>query len=305
MPLPTPPPAREVDHSLRELNPHGTFDLPVETYTGDCAVFHALYNHWHQEMEFLLVEKGRGFLRLNRERLRIREGDLLVINPGVIHGITTDLSHILYFKSIVFRLDFLGGSAGDLWQERVAAPLMENQAQVTCRIAREDGGYPQIRRLFEDLHACHSQKAPYYFVRLKALFYELFYELLERNYIVPATREQNKNAEAIKRVLDYIRSHYQEDLPSRQLASLSNFSESYFMRLFREYTGKTLVEYRNGLRLEKAKALLVQTGASVTEIALQVGFSTTSYFIKCFQRANGVTPFQFRKQFHSTASPAE
>ena len=37
----------EVDDNLKELSPHGSFELPVETYTGDCEIFHALYDHWH------------------------------------------------------------------------------------------------------------------------------------------------------------------------------------------------------------------------------------------------------------------
>ena len=35
----------EVDDNLKELSPHGSFELPVETYTGDCEIFHALYDH--------------------------------------------------------------------------------------------------------------------------------------------------------------------------------------------------------------------------------------------------------------------
>ena len=35
----------EVDDNLKELSPHGSFELPVETYTGNCEIFHALYDH--------------------------------------------------------------------------------------------------------------------------------------------------------------------------------------------------------------------------------------------------------------------
>ena len=90
--------------------------------------------------------------------------------------------------------------------------------------------------------------------------------------------------------------HYAETLTARELALSSNFSEYYFMKMFRQYTGKTLIGYLNDLRLEKAKTLLMHSQDSVTEIALAVGFNNTSYFIKKFEQANGISPSKFRRK---------
>ena len=98
-----------------------------------------------------------------------------------------------------------------------------------------------------------------------------------------------------KEVLDHISLHYQENLTVSELSGLSNYSEYYFMKLFRQYTGKTLVEYINDFRMEKAKYLLTHSDAPVTEIAMQVGFNSTSYFIKKFQQSNKVSPHKYRK----------
>ena len=67
------------------------------------------------------------------------------------------------------------------------------------------------------------------------------------------------------------------------------------MKLFKQYTGKTVASYLNDFRLEKAKALLLHTDASITDIALDVGFNNTSYFIKKFQQANQLSPHKYRK----------
>ncbi len=285
----------EVDNTLKERNVHGSFELPIETYTDNCAIFHSLYNHWHDEMEIICIEDGIGMVRLNRENLRVKKGDILLVNPGVLHGIKTDLKHILYFKSIVFDLEFLRGSAGDLCQERVISPLMENQAEFVHKISPQDKKHGEIFRLFYQIHDCHRLKTAYYFVKLKSLLYDFLYEMLIANYIIPSDTEQNKNLSSIKQVLDYMNRHYSEALSAKELALSSNFSEYYFMKIFRQYTGKTLIEYLNDLRLEKAKALLIHTCEPVTEIALKVGFNNTSYFIKKFQQANGVSPSNFRK----------
>lgn len=285
----------EVDDNLKELSPHGSFELPVETYTGNCEIFHALYDHWHSEMEIMYIEKGSGFARLNRESIRLKKGDILIVNCGVLHSMRTDLKKPLYYKSVVFGLGFLAGQPGDICQECVVAPLMENKAEFCHHIEKGDSGYEKLREIFLQIHECHTEKKSYFYVKLKMLFFDFFYEMLTEHYIIPVSTEQNKSLAAVKEVLDYISLHYQENLAVSELSGLSNYSEYYFMKLFRQYTGKTLVEYISDFRMEKAKYLLTHSDAPVTEIAMNVGFNSTSYFIKKFQQANEISPHKYRK----------
>ena len=74
--------APKVDETLKELGRHGSFELPVETYTDNCVIFHSLYNHWHKEMEIICIEKGCGLAKLNRETIRLKQGDILMVNSG-------------------------------------------------------------------------------------------------------------------------------------------------------------------------------------------------------------------------------
>ena len=285
----------EVDDNLQELSPHGSFELPVETYMANCEIFHALYDHWHSEMEIMYIEKGSGFARLNRESIRLKKGDILIVNCGVLHSMRTDLKKPLYYKSVVFSLGFLAGQPGDICQECVVSPLIENKAEFCHHIEEGDSGYEKLREIFLEIHDCHTEKKPYFYVKLKMLFFDFFYEMLTKHYIIPVSTEQNKSLAAVKEVLDHISLHYQEDLTVSELSGLSNYSEYYFMKLFRQYTGKTLVEYINDFRMEKAKYLLTHSDAPVTEIAMQVGFNSTSYFIKKFQQSNKISPHKYRK----------
>ena len=82
-------PTIEVDDTLKERSSHGSFELPIETYTDNCEIFHSLYNHWHDEMELIYIESGSGLVRLNKEILRVKAGDLIIVNRGVLHGIKT------------------------------------------------------------------------------------------------------------------------------------------------------------------------------------------------------------------------
>ena len=177
----------------------------------------------------------------------------------------------------------------------MVSPLIENKAEFCHHIEEGDSGYEKLRKIFQEIHNCHTEKKPYFYVKLKMLFFDFFYEMLTKHYIIPVSTEQNKSLAAVKEVLDHISLHYQENLTVSELSGLSNYSEYYFMKLFRQYTGKTLVEYINDFRMEKAKYLLTHSDAPVTEIAMQVGFNSTSYFIKKFQQSNKISPHKYRK----------
>lgn len=72
-------------------------------------------------------------------------------------------------------------------------------------------------------------------------------------------------------------------------------SRSHISHLFKKSSGKSLRDYCNNLKLSDAKKLLLETDASVTEIAFDVGFNDAAYFIHLFTKKYGITPLQYRK----------
>ncbi len=79
------------------------------------------------------------------------------------------------------------------------------------------------------------------------------------------------------------------------LVSKLHYSGSYINRVLKKYTGMSITEYCNDQALRTAEQLLLTTGLSVYEIALEAGFSDRSYFYRLFAERYGCTPHQFRK----------
>jgi AraC-like DNA-binding protein len=71
-------------------------------------------------------------------------------------------------------------------------------------------------------------------------------------------------------------------------------SKYHFLRVFKSITGKTPIEYRNTIRLEHAKELLLDSDHSVTEIADITGFESNVYFCNAFKAKTGFSPSEFR-----------
>ena len=96
--------------------------------------------------------------------------------------------------------------------------------------------------------------------------------------------------------------HYQEDITAKDMASLCAVSYSYFSRFFKRAMQKTFREYVNVVRISEAEKLLLNTNLNITEIALEVGFSSSSYFIEQFKQIKSISPKRFRQRLLSTTS---
>lgn len=132
------------------------------------------------------------------------------------------------------------------------------------------------------------------------------YELKEafHVYLLNAYNVLKKNAmytciPEMRKILNYISEHLQEDISLETMASYVNMNSSYFSRYFKCKTGGNFVDFLAGMRIEKAKELLVNTDFSIEEISILVGHVNKAYFTKVFKKVTGMNPGEFRKKRYS------
>src|ERR1700688_1060359 len=99
----------------------------------------------------------------------------------------------------------------------------------------------------------------------------------------------------IDRVIDYLRRNLDRPVKLAELANVACFSEFHFHRIFSAVSGETLNNFTNRLRLEKAARLLRYSDQSVTDVALDCGFSSSATFSRAFRSGYDTSPSQFRK----------
>lgn len=106
---------------------------------------------------------------------------------------------------------------------------------------------------------------------------------------------RNKYMELITAVQKIILENFQNnEFSMNQAAAMVNLSPGYFSTLFRQETGVSFVEHLTGIRLEKAKALLMCTNMRSSEIAYEVGYKDAHYFSYIFKKVCGCTPKEYR-----------
>ena len=101
----------------------------------------------------------------------------------------------------------------------------------------------------------------------------------------------------IQDILNYIMKEYMNDISIKQIAHDFNISESALSKKFKAFTGYRLKEYIIYVRMEAAKHLLINSDKSITEIALECGFSDGNSFGDSFYRLNGISPSKYRKTY--------
>ena len=99
----------------------------------------------------------------------------------------------------------------------------------------------------------------------------------------------------LRRVIDYMRTNLDENLPLVELARRGGLSQSHFARAFREAMGEPPHRYLVGLRIERARDLLENTRMSVIEIGMVCGFQQPTHFATMFRRLTGMSPRAWRR----------
>ncbi len=126
-------------------------------------------------------------------------------------------------------------------------------------------------------------------ILLKPVDYKKFFETMERVLGFKYTDNSTFNE-----ILEYIHSHYTEDVDLDFLCDKFHLSKSHVSRLFNQHLSTTFVNYRNTLRVEDAKELLKSSGMTIQQISEQVGFDSMHYFYRVFRKLTGKTPKSYQ-----------
>lgn len=287
-------PEYESVRGFHEIKEHGEREFPFNIYP--CCIpqdFPQVRVHWHQEMEIIAVKKGELLVTVDKETSRIRQGEAAVVFPGQLHGIFQSGNGRAEYENIIFRLELLMGRGEDLCGIRFLLPMERDRGHGALHMRKGVQGYEDFMegvRLLDEL--CLGKRYGYELGVKGALFY-MMSALLET--WKPGERKGGRDTrERMRGLLDFIEEHYGEKITVQEAAERCYYSQSHFMKYFRQYMGVSFVEYLNSYRLFRAAGLLRTTDQPVTRIAQSCGFDNLSYFNRLFRRMYQMTPVQYR-----------
>lgn len=255
--------------------------------------------HWHDEFEFGIVTKGSLIYKTNLHDYVLNEGDAVFINSGVLHYLqllvpASDAEIYTQF----FDRAFLAGGPESIFDIKYIAPVIEQrQLDMIPFYCHRKNDHYFLNQLAEAARIARNGQNFYEF-HLRNLFSTLWENIYVRAAKLDAVdqTESIRDTERIKFMISFIREHYHEKLTVPQIAGCIPVSERECYRLFQDHLRMTPTEFLISLRLKKARDLLISTQKNVVEIALETGFTNSSYFGKVFRLEYRVSPGEYRKQ---------
>ncbi|PHV71687.1 hypothetical protein CS063_03750 [Sporanaerobium hydrogeniformans] len=151
-----------------------------------------------------------------------------------------------------------------------------------------------IAPYFKELYYTSKQQGVSRRIKERALFLEIISYIMQYRLTDHGVIKQHRHQSTISAAIDYMYTHYSEELTTYQLAQVIHLSPKYFGSLFLKITGKTVQTYLCEIRIEQAKKQLIETPYSIEQIALSVGFKDVFYFTKCFTKKEGISPGKYR-----------
>lgn len=287
----------ETDNTRKELVQHGTTMFPVAFFN------HSMKNnlipwHWHEDMEVGIVVDGSVEVLIDAEKYIVSEGEGFFVNSGVLHEMAESGGTKGEFYSIVFHSRLVGGNADSIFWNKYLQPLITNTSLKGMKLENKIDWQREIVELVKRAWENNRKETVGYEFEIRHHLSKMIFLLSEykKQDVCKLSAKAIRDETRIKKMIEYIQKHYQEEVLTEQIAKSASISESECLRCFRNTIGTTPIQFLKEFRLQKAAQLLNATTQKVVDIGIQCGFQDMSYFAKTFRSVYGCTPSEYREK---------
>ena len=284
------------DETLRELRPHGSPGFHFEYYYDDILKYTNQFIdwHWHTEFEFLWVDEGPIDCRMEDGTVRVYPGDGLFINSGIIHRFEAPAGGKM--PNILFAPDFFTEKNSAVYENYILPVLQSGCSWIF--LDQKNAWGQELLNILKDIYRTAETEHKMREIQITELTVKLwhrFFEGGEDQFVRKKTEGSRLLHGRLQKMLEFIRQNYEKRIRLEEIAEAAGISKTEALRCFHMGVGSTPVTYLNEYRLGRAKKLLAETDRTVTQIAAETGFDSSSYFTRCFTGTFGITPMAFRK----------
>ncbi len=279
--------------SIHEVKSHFDYNIPYNTYP--CSIpldFDSVPLHWHEDVEFIYIKKGSGILIIDTIEYPVVAGNIALVLPGNVHGIFQQEGSSMEYENILFDGKMFSSLSDDFY-DTFLLPFFENAISIPHLFKPGVTGYDSIKKYLDSNDNISSHREGAWGLAIKGNLYLLLFDLVTL-YDQKSQNNNRKKIDKLKPVIKHVELHYGETTTVAQMADLAGFSESHFMRFFKEAFGVSFITYLKDYRLSMAARLLLSTEEPILAISQQVGFENLSHFNRQFKSKYGKTPREYR-----------
>lgn len=254
--------------------------------------------HCHDFLELAFILTGNGKYKIDGQICEVREGDLLIFEPGTYH------QAIIKEEGGAFMEFFLAATDVHLSGLEPNHLILPGNGRIIHTMGELK---LKLNKLFASIEAERDALKPGRYYMLKAYLMQILL-LVIREQTAPAAAqscpqkpkrysfESTGRKYVVERIIDYFEDHYAEKISLDQIALNMYLSPFYISKIFKAETGDTPISYLINIRLEKAMEILrEEPEPSIQEVAVRVGYEDAYHFSKLFKKKFGFSPSAVRK----------
>lgn len=250
--------------------------------------------HWHTPIEIIMPTQSIYTVECCDRTFVLRENDIIIICPCCLHTLFSPERG----RRIIFQPDLT--VLREIREIETVLSILSPVIVITPEDYPEI--HPQIQKTLLEIREEYLKNSS---LSESAIYGKLLFMLvlIGRNYTENKERfdatnnKQQEYTEKFMYICDYISSHCTEDLSLDYVANLAGFSKFHFTRLFKQFTNVSFYKYLNQKRIATAEKLLANPDYTITDVALNSGFSSLSSFIRMFKIMKNCTPTEFRSMY--------
>lgn len=249
--------------------------------------------HFHSSLEFLYMRQGSYLCHLDTGSISVNKGEIIFFNSRTPHATESTTNDTV--ECIMLQFDDPLKFSEDA---KYLAHFIESKNVPYYVFDAHD---KSTKALTEFIMTIYNERdsidtAHDYIVAAKkfeiiAILYRM--GLIQDNNL---NSLQSKSVQRIMPVIEFIDKNYASIVSLNDIGDALHMNKNYICKIFKIATEKTIMDYLNFVRIEKAKELL-KSGLSILEVSSSVGFSSQSYFNKVFQKYILCTPTEYKKRF--------
>lgn len=251
--------------------------------------------HTHRYWEFAFIVKGCIDNRINGKSTILKKNQAYLVHPEDNHALISASSEPVIILNFMAKIEYIDnlfrGYGAELATQIKNAPslFVEVDNTLANRIISE------TLQLQSSPLLTMEEKV----MRCKILFNELFIQLMRQQIL-----SNYKHPEWLSNLLVKLATTPDSNETIKQrITTYTPYSYPRLAVLFKEHMGCTIWEYTNTKRMERAADCLKHTNMKIVEVAFQLGYGEIATFNHAFKRHYGITPTQYRKQYHDLVSP--
>ena len=240
-------------------------------------------SHSHEYYHLISVMDGEMMFALNGKDYCLRNGDTVLVPVGCLHRFENKTDRALRYLEVKFTV--LNKNLNETLASCSSEPVDD---VFVCKLVEHIVNEYEKNRSLKDDSASAA---------LMTLIYHITKDVREKEEADPGVIDTRGYSPLAKKTIDFLSEHYAENLSLDGISKGVGITKTYLCNAFKKNTGITIVDCLNMIRVRKAAELIVYSDLSLTQVAEQCGYVSSSHFNRIFMRYVGLPPGQCRRAY--------